>query len=91
VPPDCIIVVVYGSLVDVHNLRSQSLVGRLYLAWCIDPTGRYGYRIRILGWSFPTDGCEIEPEAQLRATQFREWIANERRSSQWIWCFMGKF
>jgi len=50
VPPDCIIVVVYGSLVDVHNLRSQSwLVGRLYLAWRIDPTGRYGYRIRILG------------------------------------------
>lgn len=82
---DCIIVVVYGSLVHAHNLRSQS-------RWLVDPVTplapvarRVSIRsVDIESWDDPCrrgDDCEIEPEVQLRVTQFRKWMANERRSS----------
>ena len=57
--PDCIIVVVYGSLVDAHNLRSQSwLLGRLYLAWRIDPA--FDMDIEFESWDDPSQRRRLQ-------------------------------
>lgn len=66
--PDCITVVVYGSLVDAHNLRSQSwLVVRLYLAWYRSYRSIWISNLN-LGMILPVADGKIEPGAQLQGT-----------------------